>query len=173
MSTTAHLWAVGFVEPERADQVRAEVARLASEKQVLDLLDSAVAVRYPDGSFTLNGEPFTVVKKPRGGLVAQLLASLALGAPPLTGPAVGSLLATVGATAATAGISEDFVCEVRDLVKPGTSVLFVLDHAEKMDAILEGIRGLGGRVLKTNVDLERAELIQSTLAAREDTIQPS
>jgi len=33
---------------------------------------------------------------------------------------------------------------------------------------LEGIRGLGGTVLKTNVDLERAKLIQSTLAAVED-----
>jgi hypothetical protein len=29
----------------------------------------------------------------------------------------------------------------------------------------EIIRGLGGTVLKTNVDLERAKLIQSTLAA--------
>jgi hypothetical protein len=34
-----------------------------------------------------------------------------------------------------------------------------------MPAILQGIRGLGGTVIKTNVDLERAKLIQSTLAA--------
>jgi uncharacterized membrane protein len=34
-----------------------------------------------------------------------------------------------------------------------------------MDAILHKIRGLGGTVLKTNVDVERAKLIQSTLAA--------
>jgi uncharacterized membrane protein len=34
-----------------------------------------------------------------------------------------------------------------------------------MDVILHAIRGLGGTVLKTNVDLERAQLIQSTLAA--------
>jgi uncharacterized membrane protein len=32
-----------------------------------------------------------------------------------------------------------------------------------MDVILHAIRGLGGTVLKTNVDLERARLIQSTL----------
>ena len=31
-------------------------------------------------------------------------------------------------------------------------------------AILEQIRGLGGTVLKTNVDVERAKLIQSTLS---------
>ena len=34
-----------------------------------------------------------------------------------------------------------------------------------MDPILHTIRGLGGTMLKTNVDLERAKLIQSTLAA--------
>jgi len=33
-----------------------------------------------------------------------------------------------------------------------------------MDIILYKIRGLGGRVLKTNVDVARAKLIQATLA---------
>jgi uncharacterized membrane protein len=37
-----------------------------------------------------------------------------------------------------------------------------------MDAILHEIRGLGGTVLKTNVDLERAKLIQSALTASGD-----
>ena len=35
-----------------------------------------------------------------------------------------------------------------------------------MEVILDSIRGLGGTVLKTNVDTERAKLIQSTLALR-------
>jgi hypothetical protein len=34
-----------------------------------------------------------------------------------------------------------------------------------MDVILHQIRGLGGTVVRTNVDVERAKLIQSTLAA--------
>jgi hypothetical protein len=34
-----------------------------------------------------------------------------------------------------------------------------------MEVILHALRGLGGTVLKTNVDLERAKLIQATLAA--------
>jgi uncharacterized membrane protein len=34
-----------------------------------------------------------------------------------------------------------------------------------MDVILHTIRGLGGTVIKTNVDLERAREIQSALAA--------
>jgi uncharacterized membrane protein len=50
-------------------------------------------------------------------------------------------------------------------MQPGTSALFVLDQARDIDAILQGIQGLGGRVLKTNVDLQHAKLIQSTLTA--------
>ena len=50
-------------------------------------------------------------------------------------------------------------------MKPGTSAIFVLDYEGDMDIILYNIRGLGGTVLKSNVDLEHAKLIQSTLAA--------
>jgi uncharacterized membrane protein len=173
MTKCAHLWAVGFGEEGRAAQVRTEITRLAWEKHDLKLLDVAVAVRFADGSFTVNGEPFPVVIKVHGGTVAHFLASLALGAPPLTGAAVGTLLSSIGVTADTACISQAFVREVESLVKPGTSALFVLDEEGNMDAILRAIRGLGGRVLKTNVDLERAKLIQSTLAASAAVTPPN
>jgi uncharacterized membrane protein len=75
-------------------------------------------------------------------------------------------LGSTGTAAAThLGISEDFICNVTSLIKPGTSALFVLDDEGDMEVILHRLRGLGGTVLKTNVDLERAKLIQSTLAA--------
>ena len=61
--------------------------------------------------------------------------------------------------------SNAFIREVQSLIKPGTSALFVLDNAGDMEMILDKIRGLGGSVLKTNVDPERARLIQATLAA--------
>ena len=63
-------------------------------------------------------------------------------------------------TATSAGIGEDFIKEVEGLMKPGMSALFVLDSEGDMDVILHSIRGLGGTVLKTNVDPERAKLIQ-------------
>jgi uncharacterized membrane protein len=73
--------------------------------------------------------------------------------------------AGTAASAASSGIGDNFIREVEELMKPGTSALFVLDYEGDMDVILSQIRGLGGTVLKTNVDLERAKLIQSTLAA--------
>jgi len=172
MTCCAHLWAVGFEGTERAALVRDEITRLAWEKHELNLLDVAVAVRYPDGTFTLDGEPFQVVCKIPGGTAARFLACLALAVPPLTGAAVGLMFDRVGA-AAEVGISDHFVREVGGLIKLDTSVLFVLDEVGNMDAILRGIRGLGGTVLKTNVDPERARLIQSTLAASADPTQPN
>ena len=60
---------------------------------------------------------------------------------------------------------------VAALMKPATSALFLLVDELDMEVVLHKIRGLGGTVLKTNVDLERARLIQSTLAARADTVE--
>jgi uncharacterized membrane protein len=170
MMEGGHLWAIGYETMERAEQVRAEITRLA-EKHSLILLDTAVAIRYPDGIVTLNGEPFLSIPRSRGHSFASFLAGLALGAPPLTGSAAGVLARAAGGTAAEAGIGEAFVHEVQALMKPGTSALFVLDHAGDMPGILRGIRGLGGTVLRTNVDVQRAKLIQATLAAVENQVE--
>jgi uncharacterized membrane protein len=167
MTKIGHLWAVGYDDMGRAEQVRAEITRLG-ERHCLILLDTAVMVRYPDGCITLDGEPFVAATNVRGHGFAGFLAGLALGAPPLTCAAVGALLrGTAGSS--DVGIDEGFITEVERLMTPGTSALFVLDQEGDMDAILQGIRGLGGTVIKTNVDLERLKLIQSTLAAAGET----
>lgn len=51
-------------------------------------------------------------------------------------------------------------------MRQAASALFGLDDEGDMDVILHTIQGLGGTALKTNVDLERAKLIQSTLAGQ-------
>ncbi len=107
-------------------------------------------------------------------LTSSAAAGLVLLAP-LTGATVGALLGGAGTAASVAavGIGDDFVREVEGLMQPGTSALFVLDCEGDMEVILHAIQGLGGTVLRTNVDLQRAQLIQSTLAAASaDTSKP-
>ena len=125
-----------------------------------------MVVRHLDGSFTLGRERFPVGPGFLGCTAVGFLAGLVLGMP-LTGSTIGAIVGAAGTAAAwaSAGIGDDFVREVEGLMKPGTSAIFVLDSEGDMDVILHSIRGLGGTVLKTNVDLERARLIQSTLAA--------
>src|SRR5262249_40725531 len=129
------------------------------------LEDIAVVARHPDGSFTFDREPFLGLANILACTGAGFLAGLVLAAP-LTGATIGALLGGAGTAATThAGISEAFVRDVEAMMKPGTSALFVRDDVRDMEVILHKIRGLGGTVLKTNVDLERAKLIQSPLAA--------
>jgi len=165
-ASNGHLWAVGFDDVKQAGRVRDEIVRLGRAQNYLLLDDVAVAVRHPDGSFTVERERLDAATNALGLSAVGFLAGLVLGVP-LVGAAIGAAVAGAGTAAvmASAGISGDFIREIQALMKPGTSALFVLDSEGDMDVILHGIRGLGGTVLKTNVDMERARLIQSTLAA--------
>ena len=179
MTTSAHLWAVGYDDVARADKVRDEIVNLGwgsgRAAKYLILEDCAAVIRHPDGSFTLDRTRFSGVANILACTGAGFLAGLVLAAP-LTGATIGALLGSAGTAAAThAGISEDFIRDAEALMKPGTSALFVLDDEGDMEIILHKIQGLGGTVLKTNVDLERAKLIQSTLAASvaDPSMQPT
>jgi uncharacterized membrane protein len=78
-------------------------------------------------------------------------------AAPLTGATIGGLLGGAGTVAAVhVGISEEFIGDVEVPMKPATSDLFILDDEGYLEVILHMIRGMGGTVIKTNVDLERA-----------------
>ena len=164
MSGTKHLWAVGFDDVDGAHQVRDHIVRLGWVKNSLLLEDVAVVVRHLDGSFTLDRERFPATANVFGASAVGFLAGLVLGVP-VIGAAVGAMVGGAGTamSAASAGIAEDFVKQAQALMTPGTSAIFVLDSAGDMDAILRAIHGLGGTVLKTNVDVEGARLIQATL----------
>ena len=169
MSESGHLWAVGYDDVARADQVRDEIANLGwgsgRAAKYLILSDIAVVVRHADGSFTLDRKQLPGVANILACTGAGLLAGLVLAAP-LTGATLGALLGSAGtAVGSRLGLSEDFIRDVETMMRPGTSALFLLDDSGDMEIILHKIQGLGGKVLKTNVDLERAKLIQSTLAA--------
>jgi uncharacterized membrane protein len=165
MTSSGHLWAIGYEDVDRAHQVRDEIVQLGWVTNSLLLEDVIVVVRHLDGSFTLDRERYPIASNVLGASTVGLLAGLVVAAP-MIGAAIGALVGLAGSAAAeSVGIEDDFVREVEAQMKPGTSALFVLDSEGKMDAILHKIRGLGGTVLRTNVDAERAKLIQSTLAA--------
>jgi len=164
MTKFGNLWAIGYDDMARADEVRKEITGVGS-KHFLIVADLAVVVRQHDGSFTIDRKPFPAVPNILGCTAVGFLVGLVVAAP-LTGATIGALVGGTGTAAqAATGIGDDFIREVKGLMKPGTSVLFVFDVAGEKDVILNAIRGMGGTVLKTNVDLEWAKLVQSTLAA--------
>src|SRR5262249_32490884 len=118
---------------------------------------------HPDGSVTFD-------RKPMAGL-ANVFACTGVGfraglelAAPLTGATRGALIGSAGTAASSHfGIEERLIRYVQAGMKPGTAPLFGLDDAGDREIILHTIQGLGGTVLKTNVDMERAKLIQTPL----------
>jgi uncharacterized membrane protein len=167
MTKTEHLWAVGFEDMDRANQVRDEIVHLGwGENNILILDDVAVVVRHSDGSFTLDRDRFPTAANILGCSAVGFVAGLVIGLP-IVGAAVGGMVGGAGTlmNAASTGITNEFVTAVQGLMKPGTSAIFVLDAGGDMEVILHAIRGQGGTVLKTNVDRDRARLIQSTIAA--------
>src|SRR5215470_18913848 len=161
-----HLWAVAYDDMDGANRVRDEIVRLGWDKNRLILNDVAVVVRHPNGSFTLDQERFPSAANVLGASAVGFIAGMVIGVP-IIGAAIGAMVGGVGTAVVvtSAGISKDFVTDVQASMKPGTSALFVLDAGGDMEVILHAIRGLGGTVLKTNVDVERARLVQSALAA--------
>jgi uncharacterized membrane protein len=167
MATAAHLWAVGYDDMDRAGQVREVIVALTGPEHYLRLLDVAILTRSADGSLTFNGKPFSASHHIVGNGTLGLLAGFALAVPMLSDEAVARLMdSTAPQLSNSLGIDQKFKQEIASMIRPETSALLVLDVAENMNAILGRLQGLGGRILKTNVDIERANLVQSTLARK-------
>ena len=163
MSGASRLWAVVFDDPAAAERVRAELRLLEGAHSLL-LDDVAIVTRLPDGSFKFDREPDPVLAVTGGCGLIGFLAGLVV-AQPLAGAVVGTLVGgALAAVGTRVGISAEFILEVRALITPGASALFVMDEWGDREAILYHLRGLGGKVLKTNVDPEWAKEVQGALA---------
>src|SRR5262245_41777256 len=113
MTTTAHLWAIGYDDVSQANKVRDRITNLAWDNggitRALFLYDVAVVFRNSDGTFTIDRQPFPVGANVLTLTTVGFLAGLVL-ATPLAGAAVGALVgsAVSAAMASRAGISNDF-----------------------------------------------------------------
>ena len=174
MSSTAHLWAIGFDDLGGAERARDAITGLAwntaDVAKYLVLEDIAVVARHADGTFTIDRAPLSAIANITGSTAVGLLAGVVVAAP-LIGAAIGALIGSVGTLvgAAAERIDPAFIQEVEQIMKPGTSALFMLDHQGDLEVILHTIQGLGGTVLKTNVSPELAQLIQSSLGTKSST----
>ncbi|MBV8782375.1 MAG: DUF1269 domain-containing protein [Phycisphaerae bacterium] len=166
MAESAHLWAIGFPDVHGAERFRDAVTSLAAPVQSLLLRDLRILVRDVDGSVTFDREPFPAAGNVLDGGRLGFLAGIALSAPLLTATAVGDVLGLAGRSISGAvKIDDQFIRDIQVMLRPGTSAVLMLDLVGDLQTTLEGLRGLGGTILKTNVDLARAELLQSTLRA--------
>jgi Protein of unknown function (DUF1269) len=90
--------------------------------------DGLEALIAEPADVTLNREQFPAASNLLGFSAVGFIAGLVLGVP-LVGATVGAMIGGAGTAIGltSAGIGDDFVREVRGLMKPGTSAIFLLD----------------------------------------------
>jgi uncharacterized membrane protein len=75
------------------------------------------------------------------------------------GAAVGALMGSVS----KAGVDEAFQNQVREMLKPGTSALFMVVEQMTTDKATEALSKYGGTVLKTSLSKEAEKQLQDAL----------
>jgi len=81
----------------------------------------------------------------------------------LTNAAAG----VVSGALADVGINDQFMKELAATLLPGSSALFVLTRSPTpdKDRLLEGLKGLGGKILMTSLSHEDKNRLQTALSA--------
>jgi len=157
----SQLVVIGYDDMHKADEVRLALVKLQQE-YLIDLEDAVVVVKKPDGKVKLN-QPVSLpaVGAAQGTFWGLLIGVIFLS--PLLGAAMGAASGALAGALSDIGINDDFMKELGETLKPGTSALFVLVKSMTPDKVLEHIQGTGGKVLKTSLSHEDEAKLQAAL----------
>jgi uncharacterized membrane protein len=130
---------------------------------LIELGDAVVAVKDAKGQIKLNQLiNMTTAGAVSGAFWGSLIGLIFL--MPLVGAALGAASGTLGGYLTDIGIDDKWMKETAAAIEPGTAALFVLVRKVTADKVLEGLKGEGGRVLKTSLDHTKEEALQAALA---------
>lgn len=157
----ADLIVIGYDDEETADKAAAEVGRLAHD---LIIEPEAVAVisRDNEGKYHVKTTHHPVAEGTAWGMFWGALFGL-LFFVPVFGLAIGAAMGALMGTITKVGIDKNFQREVRDMLQPGTSALFLMVDKITPDKAIEALSKFGGRVLKTSLTHDAEEQIQRAL----------
>jgi uncharacterized membrane protein len=153
----ADLIAIAYEDETTAAEAAEEVYRLADDL-VIEPDAVAVIVRDHRGHYEVTTNHHPVGAGASWGMFWGLLFGILFFVPVL-GMAVGAGLGTIMGKIARSGIDQRFQEQVRDMVQPGTSALFLVVEKVTPEVAVEGLRQYGGTVLKSSLSNgARAEL---------------
>ena len=157
----AELIAIGYPDETTASLAEAEVQRLASEL-IIEPDAVATIVRDKEGKYHVSTNHHAVGGGATWGMFWGLLFGL-LFFVPVFGMAVGAGLGALFGKIEKTGIDKEFQSQVRDMVKPGTSALFVVVEKVTPDKAVEAMSQYGGTVLKSSLSKEAEAELQEAL----------
>jgi uncharacterized membrane protein len=148
------LIAIGYTDETTALEAMDEVGRLTQE---LIIQPDAVAaiVRNKEGKIRVTTNHHPVGAGTTWGLFWGFLFGI-LFFVPFFGMAIGAGLGAIMGKLEKTGIDKEFQRQVQDMLKPGTSCLFVVVEKVTPDKAVAALSKYGGTVLKTSLS-EKAE----------------
>ena len=91
---------------------------------------------------------------------------------PVLGMAVGAGLGALLGKVATTGIDKQFQNQVRDMLQPGSSALFLVVEKVTPDRAVEALSQYGGTVLKSSLSKDQEAELQEALHGSTATVAP-
>jgi uncharacterized membrane protein len=157
----ATLVAIGYPDETTATAAATEAQRLAAD---LIIEPDAIAVisRDQSGKLHVTTNHHAVGTGATWGMFWGLLFGM-LFFVPFFGMAVGAGLGALMGKVTKTGIDKGFQDQVRDMLKPGTSALFLVIEKATPDKAVEALRPYGGTVLKSSLSKEAEAELQAAL----------
>jgi uncharacterized membrane protein len=160
-SQVAELIAIGYDDEATAMKAADEVDRL-SHDLIIEPDAVAVIMRGQDGKYRVVTNHHSVGGGASWGMFWGLLFGV-LFFVPVFGMAVGAGLGALFGKIEKTGIDREFQNQVRDMVKPGTSALFLVIEKVTPDKAVEGLSRYGGTVLKSSLSKDAEHELQEAL----------
>jgi uncharacterized membrane protein len=155
------LIAIGYQDETTADLACDEARRLARDL-IIQPDAIAVIVRSKDGSYDVHTHHHAAGGGAAWGMFWGLLFGL-LFFIPVFGMAVGAGMGALMGKLANSSIDREFRDQVRDMLRPGTSALFLMVEKVTPDKAAEAMSKYGGTVLKTSLSEEDEKELQEAL----------
>src|SRR4051812_20744299 len=163
----ADLIAIGYDDETTAAAAAEEVKKLTQDL-IIQPDAVAVIVRDKDGKYSVTTNHHLVGAGASYGMFWGLLFGV-LFFVPVFGMAVGAGLGALMGKVEKTGVDKDFQQQVRDMVTPGTSALFLVVEKITPDKAIEGLSRFGGTVLKSSLSKDAERELQDALHGTEAT----
>src|ERR1039457_2942363 len=157
----ADLIAIGYPDEAPAEAAAEEARRLASDL-IIEPDAIAVIVRDKDGKHHVHTQHHLVGAGATWGMFWGLLFGV-LFFVPVFGIAIGAGLGALMGKVTKSGIDKQFQDQVRDMLKPGNSALFLMLEKVTPDKAIEAMSKYGGTVLKTSLSKDGEKELQDAL----------
>jgi uncharacterized membrane protein len=155
------LVAIGYPEEKTATEAAEQAERLAADLIIQP--DAIAAIRRDtEGKFHVSTNHSPVSGGATWGMFWGLLFGMIFFIP-FFGMAIGAGLGALMGKVAKSGIDKQFQEQVRDMLKPGTSALFLVVEKATPDKAVEALSQFGGTVLKSSLSKEAEAELQDAL----------